>query len=454
LEDFAPIRTGEVRIYSCGPTVYGHVHIGNLRAFAFNDLLQRYLKFRGFKVVHVMNITDVDDKTIRDSRKANRSLKEFTEAYTAAFLEDLSTLKCEMPPVMPRATAEIPGMVEMIQKLLADGFAYKNDRGDIYFRISKDPHYGVIANIDLSQTKANASGRLALSDEYAKEDANDFALWKAWDQADGDVYWDTELGRGRPGWHIECSVMSAKYLGQPFDIHTGGIDLLFPHHTNEIAQSQCAYGCALANYWMHNAHLIVNGRKMSKSLGNFFTLRDLLDRGYSPAAIRYELLKTHYRAQLDFREDQMSHTSGLCGKYFDFWQRAHEYGAGSGVASFDNIMKTGREKFVAAMDDDLNISVGLAALHEWMGEINKVGPELNGVQAAQVTDYLQAMEGVLGFLEPPSTSASPEIDALVAERESARKSRNFARADEIRDILLRQGIVLKDGPQGTKWTRA
>ena len=285
-QEFKPIKKGEVTMYTCGPTVYSYVHLGNLRAMVFYDLVRRYFKYKGYKLKHVMNITDVDDKTIRDSQKEGKSLKEFTEFYTKSFLDDLKTLNIEIAEVIPKATEEISGMVELIEILLDKGIAYKVDNGDIYFSIAKFKDYGKLALINPDKLKKNADGRLNNADEYDKEDARDFALWKSYDEKDGDVFWETSIGKGRPGWHIECSVMSAKYLGQPFDIHMGGVDLIFPHHTNEIAQSESAYDKKFCNYWMHNEHLIVNGEKMSKSLGNFYTLRDLLDKGYDSKAIK------------------------------------------------------------------------------------------------------------------------------------------------------------------------
>lgn len=454
VEDFKPLRKGEVSIYSCGPTVYNYIHIGNLRAFAFNDLLQRYLKYRGFKVNHVMNITDVDDKTIRDSRKEGKTLKEFTEFYTEAFVQDLKTLRIEIPPTMPRATDHIPGMVELTKTLLEKGIAYKNERGDIYFSISKSPGYGILANIDPKQQRQNASGRLSRADEYSKDDVNDFALWKAWDADDGDVYWDTEIGKGRPGWHIECSAMSSAYLGQPFDIHTGGVDLIFPHHTNEIAQSECAHDKPLANMWIHNAHLIVNGKKMSKSLGNYFSIRDLIEKGHAPLAIRFELLKTHYRAQLDFREDQLEQTAQSVGRFHDLFSRLEEAGKGSGVPDVDGLISRAHASFTAAMDEDLNVSGGLSTVFEFTGAVNKILQDLSMKDVTKIKEALLRFDSVMGFIAPPLVELPEEAMNLIAARQKARTEKDFSRSDALRDELMEKfGVVLKDGPSGTRWQK-
>ena len=299
---FKPIKKNKVGMYSCGPTVYNFAHIGNLRAYVFADILKRYLKYGGFKVKHVMNITDIDDKTIRDSQKKGQTLREFTEFYTKAFIEDINSLNIEMPDILPKATKHIPEMASLIKKMLKNGSAYKS-KGSIYFNISKFKKYGELAQLEKRNLKQNASKRLNISDEYEKEEVNDFVLWKAWQKKDRDIFWETEIGKGRPGWHIECSAMSMKYLGESFDIHTGGADLVFPHHTNEIAQSEAATGKKFVNYWTHNEHLLVKGKKMSKSLGNFYTLRDIQEKGYNPLLLRLILLKTHYRKILDFSFD-------------------------------------------------------------------------------------------------------------------------------------------------------
>ena len=297
LEEFRPLEAGHARMYTCGPTVYNFAHVGNFRAYVFEDLLRRWLKFKGFRVTQVMNLTDVDDKTIRDSQAAGKPLAEFTEIYKKAFFEDIRTLNVEPAEHYPAATDHVPEMIAIIRKLFDKGYAYQSEDGSVYFSIAKWPAYGKLAHLDRAGMRA---GVRVASDEYDKENVADFALWKAWDEKDGAVAWDSPWGRGRPGWHIECSAMSQKYLGASFDLHTGGVDNIFPHHEDEIAQSEAANGQPFATYWMHCAHLMVDGQKMSKSRGNFHTLRDVLARGYTGREVRYELLATHYRAPLNF----------------------------------------------------------------------------------------------------------------------------------------------------------
>ena len=453
LEEFIPVRQGEASLYCCGPTVYNFVHIGNLRAYVFNDLLRRYLRFRGYRVRHVMNITDVDDKTIRGARTSGKALRDFTEFYSTAFLEDLKTLRIETPEVMPRATDEIPGMVQLIKRLLDKGCAYRSEQGDIYFRISSFEHYGELAHLDRAQLKTGASGRVLSADEYGKEDASDFALWKAHGPDDGDVFWDTEIGKGRPGWHIECSAMSERYLGQPFDIHCGGEDLVFPHHTNEIAQSECAHGKRFVNYWLHNAHLIVDGRKMSKSLGNYYTLRDLLQQGLDPGSIRYELLKTHYRQNLDFRiESVLQHRRVLEG-FHDLWRQLHASGGGAGWSGCAAAIDTARASFTEAMDNDLNVSGGLAAIFELFSTVNSHIAELSKEDVAALEQLITAFDGVLDVLRPEQQEIDAESVELAAQRERARKEKNFTEADRLRAALLARGVTVKDTPQGQVLTK-
>jgi len=454
VEEFTPVRPGEVRLYSCGPTVYNFVHIGNLRAFAFVDLLKRYLSWRGFKVLHVMNITDVDDKTIRGAREAHQGFSEFTAHYTAAFIEDCRSLHILPPSIMPRATAEIEEMVRLISELLRKGHAYQTPEGDVYFRIASCEHYGELANLSKRDLKQNAEGRLNLVDEYSKENANDFALWKAWDPDDGEVAWDTPFGRGRPGWHIECSAMAVRHLGAPIDIHCGGIDLLFPHHTNEIAQSECGYGGKFVNLWMHNAHLLVNGRKMSKSLGNFYTLRDLLSRGYAPLAIRFELLKTHYRQELDFREENLRHHEGVLSKFSNILTTLDAATPGRGNGAAAQLIAAAAGEFRAALDDDLNISAALAVVHGAIGELSKIAPELSLPQLEDARKLVTGFSEVLGLFErQTAVTLPPDIAALVAEREGARARRDFKRADELRAQIEGLGYKLLDTPGGAKVTR-
>ncbi len=453
-EPFVTITPGKVKMYSCGPTIYNYSHIGNFRAFVFYDLLVRYLRFRGYEVTHVMNLTDIDDKTIKGSMAKGQSLTDYTSFYEREFLKDMQTLNMNRPNIIPKATEEIDAMVELISKLMEKGHAYKNAKGDIYFKISSFPEYGEMADIDKRSLKENADKRLNNADEYGKDDIFDFALWKAWDENDGDVYWETKIGKGRPGWHIECSAMSAKYLGQPFDIHTGGIDLIFPHHTNEIAQSECACGVKFCNYWLHNGHLFVNGKKMSKSLGNFYTLRDLLDKGYTAEAIRYELIKGHYRQELDFKEDNLEANAKVIKKFKDFIQRLEAIKATEGNADISDLLTTGKESFIAAMDEDLNSPAGLACVFDFMNEVNKLMPELSEKEAGKAKELFNSFMEVFGFkISTAEASLTKEEEALFVKRNEARADKDYALADELKHKLAELGIEVKDTPDGTKWSR-
>lgn len=446
-EVFKPIKKGKAGIYSCGPTVYNYVHIGNLRAILFYDLLKRYLKIKGFKIKHVMNITDVDDKTIKGSQKEKKSLKEFTKFYTKAFLEDIKKLNVELPDVMPKATEEIDGMVKLIKKLLDKEYAYKTENGDIYFSISGFKDYGKLANLDKQQLKEGASGRVD-TDEYDKENIHDFALWKAWNEKDGEVFWKTDIGKGRPGWHIECSVMSSKYLGQPFDIHMGGIDLVFPHHTNEIAQSEAAYGNKFCNYWVHNDHLVVDGKKMSKSLGNFYTLRDLISKDYDPVAIRYLLLSTHYRQKLNFTFDGLKSAKNAVEKLNNFIFVLRGMSCKEDVGNIDELINEARAAFELKMDDDLNISGALGVMFDFMSDINKL--RLSCADAAKVIDFMKDIDKVLGVIDFKEDKIPASVKKLVDEREKARKKKDFAKSDEIRDELKKKGYVVEDSSEGPR----
>lgn len=320
-------------MYTCGPTVYDYSHIGNMRAFLFEDLLKRWLEYRGFKVTHVMNLTDVDDRTIKAARSQGIPIKQHTERFIQAFFEDIAILNIEKADVFPKATDHIPGMVALVKKLLDKGYAYRSEDGSIYFNISKFKDYGKLAKIQVGELKAGARVKV---DEYEKEQASDFVLWKAWDPDDGDVFWETEIGKGRPGWHIECSTMSMKYLGETFDIHCGGVDNLFPHHENEIAQSEAATGNKFVNYWLHNEHLLVEGKKMAKRLGNYFTVRDLTAKGYDPVAIRYLMMSTHYRQQLNFTFEGLDAAKKTLDRLTNFMHRLLE---ANGTAGGDDIQQ-------------------------------------------------------------------------------------------------------------------
>jgi len=463
-EEFVPVDSKLVRLYTCGPTVYNFAQIGNFRAYVFEDLLRRWLKYQGFKVKQVMNLTDVDDKTIRDSQKEKMSLKAFTTKYANAFFEDVDALNIERAESYPNATDHIDEMVSMIQLLLEKGFAYKSDDG-IYFSIAKFKSYGELAHIDTKQLKAGASGRV-LSDEYEKENVADFALWKFWDKNDGDVFWETELGKGRPGWHIECSAMSAKHLTDAFqkgkfhsekfktlDIHTGGVDNLFPHHQDEVAQTEALVNKPFAKYWMHNEHLLVDGKKMSKSLKNFYTVRDIVGKGYHPLALRYLLLSVHYRQKLNFTFEALDGAVTAVQRLNDFVKRLGEVNASKGD-SVSSIIEKAQKQFEVSLDDDLEISPALAAIFELMNSINKSMEEgkLSKADAKKVVAFMEQIDTVLGVLEQEE-SLPKELELLLKERETARNTKQWERADELRDELKKHNIAVEDTPHGQRWKR-
>lgn len=455
-EQFKPLKEGQVGIYTCGPTVYNYVHIGNLRAMIFYDLVKRYLKYKGYTVKHVMNITDVDDKTIRDSQKEGKSLKQFTEFYTDAFIEDISSLNIQLPDIMPKATDHIKEMEDMILNLKKAGHTYEK-AGSTYFKISTSKNYGQLANLDSENLKENADGRLNDSDEYEKDDARDFALWKEYSKEDGDVCWDTKIGKGRPGWHIECSAMAIKYLGETFDLHLGGVDLIFPHHTNEIAQAEGATNKQFVKYWMHNEHLLVNGKKMSKSLGNFFTLRDLLKKGYSAKAIRWLFLSTHYRQQLNFTEESLKAAESTIKRLEEFMLNLNEYkDEGEYSPDVPALLEKATSAFEKGMDDDLESSKAFAEIFELVRQINKLMAEkkMNMTNAKEVIAQMENFDQVLGVLQVQKEELDSEIEKLVEQREAARKKKDWKESDRIRDQLKSMGIQLLDTPQGVKWRKA
>jgi cysteinyl-tRNA synthetase len=449
-EEFKPIEPSRVRMYTCGPTVYGYAHIGNFRTFMFEDLLRRYLKFKGYQLTHVMNLTDVDDKSIRDSRAEGISLGQFTARYVKAFFEDLDTLGIERAEHYPAATDHVPEMVVIIKKLLERGMAYEAD-GNYYFKIAAFPAYGKLANLDMQGLKPGAR---VVADEYEKESVSDFALWKAWDEGDGDVFWETELGKGRPGWHIECSAMSQKYLGNHFDIHTGGVDNMFPHHENEIAQSEGATGEKFVNYWLHSEYLLVDGRKMSKSFGNFFTLRDIVGKGYSGLAVRYLLMATHYRQQLNFTFQGLDAARSALERYNDFVSNLAEYGGGQSEGSADKVTETMLASFEEELDDDLNISGALGHVFDFIRDINRLKAEgkLSTAERDKALAAIRKIDTVLGFTFKKGAIDS-EIDAMIRRRTEAKKSKDFALADKIREELTGMGIMLEDTPTGVRWKR-
>lgn len=457
-EIFRPIKKGRVGLYGCGPTVYNFVHLGNLRAYIFVDLLKRYLKFRKFKVTHVMNITDVDDKTIRNSQKEKKSLKEFTQFYFKAFMEDLRALNIEPADIVPFATKHIKEMVTLVKKLDRKGYTYRASDGSVYFNIKKFKPYGKLALLEKQSLKENADRRLG-EDEYEKEDAGDFVLWKSWKAEDGKVCWVTELGKGRPGWHIECSAMSMKYLGQSFDIHAGGVDLIFPHHTNEIAQSEAATGKKFSNFWLHNGHLTVEGQKMSKSLNNFYTLRDRHIKQFNPLLIRIMLLKAQYRQTLDFSLKGIEESKAVAEKFINLLSDldAIKNKTGNRKINVKKLIDQNRKTLIAALDDDLNISLFLSALFDFMNQINKSLTLLNQSQAREIKKYILEVDSILGFAEKlydqyrtalKKLSASQEIKKFIEERIEAKRAGDFNKADKLRDKLAQKGLGIKDTKDG------
>ena len=450
-EKFVPIDEGKVRLYTCGPTVYDYAHIGNFRAFVFEDLLKRWLEYRGFKVTHVMNLTDVDDKTIRGSQKQHIPLEQYTEHYAQAFFEDIKALNIEPADFYPRATRHIPEMVALVKKLIQNGYGYKGQDDSIYCAISKFKNYGKLSHIKVAELKAGARVK---TDEYTKEEAQDFALWKAWTPEDGDVFWETELGKGRPGWHIECSAMSMKYLGETFDIHCGGIDNMFPHHENEIAQSEAATGKKFVNYWLHNEHLLVEGRKMAKKFGNFYTLRDLLGKGYDPIAIRYLLLSSHYRAQFNFTFEALDAAGLAVERLRNFVRRLQDRQGEGSTGKVAELLQKVQQGVGGAMDDDLNVSVALAVLFDFVREMNALLDDgaVSKTEADEVAAVMKRFDGVLGVVGEIADDALPKgAEALIAKREAARKAKDWATADDLRAQLGELGVIVEDTAQGVRW---
>ena len=440
-------------MYTCGPTVYDYAHIGNFRTFVFQDLLRRWLEYRGYEVTQVMNLTDVDDRTINGSREAGIPLNAYTKQYIDAFLEHKRRLNIEEAEVYPRATEHVDEMVAFVKKLMEKGYAYKAEDGSIYYDISKFKDYGKLSKLKLDELKAGARVKV---DTYEKEQAWDFALWKAWDEADGDVFWETEIGKGRPGWHLECSVMSMKYLGETLDIHSGGVDLIFPHHENEIAQSEAVTGKKFVNYWLHGEHLMVEGQRMAKSLGNFYTLQDLLDKGCNPRAVRYLLLSTHYRQQLNFTFEGLKAAEKAVERLILFNQRLIETNGEPAGEELKKLLKATKEDFEAAMDDDLNITEALATLFDFVRDVNRMIDQgkVSRSEAEAVRDLLMRFDSVLAVIGEAKKELLPkEIEELIQKREQARKVKDWKMADEIRQKLFDMGIILEDTAAGVKWRR-
>ncbi|HVM76304.1 MAG TPA: cysteine--tRNA ligase [Candidatus Saccharimonadales bacterium] len=464
VEPFVPLKPGEVRMYTCGPTVYDFAHIGNFRTFVFQDILRRFLKLRGFKLTHVMNLTDVDDRIIANAAAAGVGIRDYTEKYVQAFFADCRTLSVQAPEFWIRATDNIEPMVELIEKLQKNTYTYDSE-GSIYYRIAKFKDYGKLSKIDLTGIMAGAR---VDNDRYEKESARDFALWKA--PKPGEHFWETAIGPGRPGWHIECSAMAMKYLGDTIDIHTGGIDLAFPHHENEIAQSEAATGKKFVRYWLHAEHLLVEGEKMSKSLGNFYTLRDLFAKGYKPSALRFALASVPYRRQLNFTFDGLQQATSSVDRLRNFAARLknEKFPAGNKEIMAGRIAKA-VDHFDAGLSDDLNTAEALAAMFDFVREANiamdKGEFRLGEVKAAQ--EFLDSFDKVFAVVEDNDAEKlkaigfaaetgpdGTEIEKLVAERQAARKRRDFATADRVRKELDERGIILEDTKDGSvRWKR-
>jgi cysteinyl-tRNA synthetase len=454
LEEFRPLVEGEAKFYYCGPTVWDYGHIGNFRSAIAADIIRRYLKFKGFRVTSVMNLTDVDDRIITQAQKHGQTLDDYTGKYIDAFWEDFDALGCERPDVAPRATKHIKEMADLVENLEQRGHAYQSD-GSIYYRISSFPDYGKLSKINFAGNIAGGSQRVD-TDKYDKEDARDFALWKAPNSAD-EPAWDSKVGRGRPGWHLECSAMSMKYLGETFDLHLGGIDLVFPHHENEIAQSEGATGKQFVRYWYHFEHLKVEGETMSKSKGNYYTFRDLTAKGFTPAGIRYFVLSVPPRKQLNFTFDALQGAEKTVESLRDFRARLEEAKTDLGR---DEVVHDATEQalkdFEAGMDDDLNTSVALAAIHELTRVVNPVLAkarllEDNKRELIAAIERFDSVLNVFGDSEPQNVDL--EIQALITLRQEARHRRDFARADEIRDQLAERGIILEDTKDGVRWKK-
>ena len=447
--DFTPMVDGKISLYTCGPTVYNFAHIGNFRAYIFEDLLRRTLEFCDYEVLHVMNLTDIDDKTINKANLEKIPLKEFTDKYIAAFYEDVEALNILPAHHYPRATDFIDGMIDMIQDLESKGYTYTTEDGSVFFKISQYKDYGRLANL---QVEDLLLGERVENDEYEKEEMRDFALWKSYKKEEGDIFWESPWGKGRPGWHIECSVMSTHYLGNHFDIHCGGVDNIFPHHENEIAQSCCATDEKFVNYWLHNEHLLVDNQKMSKSLGNFYTIRDLIEKGYTPQSIRYTLLSTHYRQKLNFTLDKLTNSQKSINKIKELKRRVK-------LITDDKI--EGRDfkdesskmilDFSNCLKNDLNISGALGEMFIW---INLVFKELDADNVSfagslLIVEALESIDRVLGILESENNIENGDkIADLLEKRAEARRNKDWNFADKIREEIDALGYVVEDTDQG------
>jgi cysteinyl-tRNA synthetase len=452
IEPFEPLERGHVRMYSCGPTVYAPAHVGNFRSFVFADLVRRTLLFMGYRVTWVMNITDVDDKIIRAASADGISIGELTRRHTAAFLEDLARLRIPEPDVMPRATEHVGDMVALIETLIDKGYAYQADDGSVFFRIASWPAYGRLSRIDQDQQR---SGERVASDEYDKDDIRDFALWKA--AKAGEPSWQASLGEGRPGWHVECSAMSMRYLGPTFDIHTGGIDLIFPHHEDEIAQSEAATGLPFVRTWLHCAHLRMGGAKMAKRSGNFSRPADVYQSGTSPQALRYALMATHYRSPLDFSQRSLAAAAAAVERINTAVAALDAYTEGRpDDESLPGVLAAARAAFIAGLGDDLNISEALAATFDLVRELNSrmAARSISTADARRAAAAMRELDEVLAVLEEGDDELEPELMAMLEARFDARARRDWARSDELRDTLAAAGIVVEDTPDGQRWRRS
>ena len=453
VEEFRPQEDNIVRMYTCGPTVYDYAHIGNFRTFAFFDLLRRWLRERGYRLDHVMNITDVEDKIIRNALAQHKSLTEYTATYEKAFLEDCEALRLQPPERWAHATEHINEMATAIAELSDKGYTYSSE-GSVYFSIAKFPDYGRLSHNDFSAIRAGARVDV---DTYDKADARDFVLWKA--PKDGEPFWETPIGPGRPGWHIECSVMAIRYLGQTLDIHAGGVDLIFPHHENEIAQSVALTGKPFARYWLHSEFLLVDGQKMSKSLGNFHTLRDILSRGYAPEAVRYLLASVPHRKQLNFTFEGLKSAQTSVDRLRNFKLRLEKEKFPPGKNEKIAVRTAEAEtQFSDSLDDDLNTAEALAAVFEYLRDANVAmdAGDFCEVNAAAARAFLDEFDRIFDVLRPSTQQGSlsdAEVEASIAARAQAKKARNFAEADRVRDELLAQGIILEDTKDGVRWKR-
>ncbi len=457
-EELKPLHNNQILMYTCGPTVYNYAHIGNFRTYVFEDLLRRTIKFFGFKINQAMNLTDIDDKTIAGAIREKVSLHDYTKPFIDAFFEDLKTLHIEPVEHYPAATEFIPEMIEVIQKLINNGVAYEGGDGSIYFAIRKFPRYGCLSHFKIDELKVGASTRV-MADEYDKDHLADFVLWKKYDtQRDGEIYWESPFGKGRPGWHLECSTMAMRILGETIDIHVGGVDNMFPHHENEIAQSEACTGKVFTKLWMHSEHLVVDNKKMSKSLGNFFTLRDLIAKGFTGTQVRYMLLHTHYKTQLNFTFEGLDAMKMSLQRLQDFITRLQEINKNDSKneskGKVDTLIEEKQIEFATALADDLNISIALAVLFDLVRQSNVLADasEISAAEAAKLLDLLRKFDDVLAILnfEEQANAIPKELQEALEKRLQARKDRDWALSDRLRDFIVNSGYVIEDTPTGAR----